>query len=134
MPSTRRKRESGYREELRDVLADMLGDRSDTRAGDVRLSGVLRAGKLVACVYVSGVGIRVPAEDASRIRGAPTGSFEPYGRPMRAWSFLEPTVAGDLVAKPPCWRRRSPGRSGTARRSSGWAHRAVADGRRAGAC
>ncbi|MDQ4131042.1 MAG: hypothetical protein M3133_08655 [Actinomycetota bacterium] len=87
----------GYREELRAVLADMLDGRPDTRPG--RMFGFpafYAAGKLVACVYGSGVGLRVPSEEAARLRGVPTPAFEPYGRRMRAWTFLEPAAAEEL--------------------------------------
>ena len=87
----------GYRDELRAVLADMLEGRPDTRPGLMfGFPAFYAAGKLVACVYATGVGLRVPPEEASRLRSASTPAFEPYGRPMRAWSFLEPEVPEDL--------------------------------------
>ena len=87
----------GYRDELREVLADMLDGRADTRPGLMfGFPAFYAAGKLVACVYGSGIGLRVPAEDASRLRGAPTRTFEPYGRAMRAWAFLEPAAPDEL--------------------------------------
>lgn len=50
----------------------------------------------MACVYRSGVGLRVAPEEAGRLRGRPTRAFEPYGRRMRSWTFLEPPAADDL--------------------------------------
>ena len=40
--------------------------------------------------------MRVSPEEASRIRGAATDTFEPYGRVMRTWASLEPAAADDL--------------------------------------
>ena len=89
-----------YREELRAVLRDMLDGRADTRAGLMfGFPAFYAGGKLVACVYGSGIGLRVPPEQASELRGAPTRAFEPHGRPMRAWAFLEPAAADDLRAE-----------------------------------
>jgi len=56
------------------------------------------AGKLVACVYGSGVGVRLAPDEASRLRGAPARTFEPYGKRMREWTFIEPPEADDLRA------------------------------------
>ena len=87
----------GYREDLRAVLSDMLDGRPDTRPGLMfGFPAFYAAGKLVACVYGSGIGLRVPPEEASRVRGSPTRAFEPYGRLMRAWTFLEPAAADEL--------------------------------------
>ena len=87
----------GYREDLRAVLAEMFDGRPDTRPGLMfGFPAFYAAGKLVACVYGPGIGVRVTPEEASRLRGAPTPAFEPYGRHMRAWAFLEPTAADDL--------------------------------------
>lgn len=96
-PCSSRSADSGYREELRLVLEDMLDDRADTRPGLMfGFPAFYAVGKLVACVYRSGIGLRVPPEQASRPRGAPTRAFEPYGRLMRAWAFLEPPASDDL--------------------------------------
>ncbi len=90
----------GYREELRAVLADMLDGRPDTQPGLMfGFPAFYAAGKLVACLYGSGVGLRVAPEEASRLRGAPARAFEPYGKVMRAWTFLEPEAPDDLRAE-----------------------------------
>ena len=91
-----------YREELRTVLAEMLGGRPDTRPGLMFGFPAFYAGdKLAACVYGTGIGLRVSPEEAARVRGEPTPAFEPYGKAMRTWSFLEPAVADDLRAEGP---------------------------------
>ena len=75
----------------------MLEGRTDTRPGLMfGFPAFYAAGKLVACVYGPGIGLRVTPDEASRIRGAPTPVFEPYGRAMRAWAFLEPATPDDL--------------------------------------
>ena len=95
--TVRKGSDPGYRDELRAVLADMLDGRPDTRPGLMfGFPAFYAAGKLVACVYGSGIGLRVPPEQATRVRGAPTRVFEPYGRVMRTWSFLEPAAPDDL--------------------------------------
>ena len=135
MPSTRRKRDSGYCEELREVLANMLGDRSDTRAGLMfGFPAFYAAGKLVACVYgaASGSACRPRTRVAPAARRAAHSSRT--GRADARVVLLEPTVAGDLRDETAVPEEAITRAKRDARRSSGWAHRAVADGRRAGAC
>src|SRR5207247_10796992 len=73
----------GYREELRVVLADMLDGRPDTRPGLMfGFPAFYAAGKLVACVYGTGLGLRLPPEEAAELRGRTSRTFEPYGRTM----------------------------------------------------
>jgi len=82
------------------VLADMLDGRADTRPGLMfGFPAFYAAGKLVACVYGTGIAVRVSPEQASELRGQPSRAFEPYGRPMRAWTFLEPAAAEELRAE-----------------------------------
>jgi hypothetical protein len=89
-----------FGEELRVVLADMLDGRADTRPGLMfGFPAFYAAGKLVACVYGTGIAVRVSPEQASELRGEPSRAFEPYGRPMRAWTFLEPAAAEELRAE-----------------------------------
>ena len=60
------------------------------------------AGKLFACVYGEGVGLKLPAERAAALIGTPgIDQFRPYGKPsMRQWIDLTRTeaeeYAGDL--------------------------------------
>ena len=122
----------GYRDDVRAVLAEMLEGRADTRPGLMfGFPAFYASGKLVACVYGTGVGLRVDPDEARRL-GAHTRSFEPYGRRMRAWVFLEPQSPGDVreaaglleaaIARArresrtgaPTASRRRRGRSGTA--------------------
>lgn len=87
----------GFREELRVVLAELLDGRPDVRPGLMfGFPAFYAAGKLVACVYGTGIGLRVPPEHATELRGEPSRAFEPYGRTMRAWTFIEPAVAEEL--------------------------------------
>lgn len=95
-----RRSDPGHREDLHAVLDEMLDGRPDTRPGKMfGFPAFYAAGKLVACLYGTGIGLRVPPEGASGLRGAPTRAFEPYGKPMRAWTFLEPEAAEDLRAE-----------------------------------
>jgi hypothetical protein len=87
----------GFRPELRVVLADVLDGRADTQPGLMfGFPAFYAAGKLVACVYGTGIAVRLSPEQASELRGEPSRAFEPYGRPMRAWTFLEPATAEEL--------------------------------------
>jgi hypothetical protein len=80
----------------------MLDGRPDTRPGLMfGFPAVYAAGKLVACVYGTGIGLRVPPEQASELRGKPTRAFEPYGRLMSSWTFLEPAGAEELWGERP---------------------------------
>ena len=79
------------------MLADMLEQRPEVRPGQMfGFPAFYAAGKLVACVYGSGVGLRLPPEVASELRGHPSRAFEPYGRRTRAWTFLEPAAPEEL--------------------------------------
>lgn len=87
----------GYREDLQTVLAEMLAGRPDTRPGLMfGFPAFYVAGKLAACVYGTGIGLRVTPERASELRDAPARAFAPYGRLMRSWVFLEPAAGDDL--------------------------------------
>ena len=79
------------------MLADMLERRPELRQGLMfGFPAFYAAARLVACVYGSGVGLRLPPEEASELRGHPSRAFEPYGRRMRAWTFLEPAAPEEL--------------------------------------
>jgi hypothetical protein len=79
------------------VLADMLEERPEVRPGQMfGFPAFYAAGKLLACVFGSGVGLRLPPEEASELRGHPSRAFEPYGRRMRAWTFLQPAAPEEV--------------------------------------
>lgn len=79
------------------MLVEMFDGRPDLRSGLMfGFPAFYAAGKLVVCVYGTGIGVRVPPEHATELRGKPSCTFEPYGRRMRAWTFLAPTVAEEL--------------------------------------
>ena len=59
------------------MLADMLDGRADTRPGLMfGFPAFYAAGKLVACVYGTGIAVRVSPEQASELRGQPSRAFE----------------------------------------------------------
>lgn len=60
-------------------------------------------GKLFACVYESGVGIKVPEKTAKNLAGMPGFSFfQPLGRAkMKAWIFLERSDPEDYAKELP---------------------------------
>jgi hypothetical protein len=89
----------GYREELRAVLADMLEGRPDATGAHVRLPGLLYRGQACGLRNGTGLGLRLPREQATELRGRPSRAFEPYGRTMRAWTFLEPAAPEELRAE-----------------------------------
>jgi hypothetical protein len=53
--------------------------------------------KLFACIYESGVGIKVPPKNAEDLAGRPGFAyFQPLGRAkMKSWVFLERSDPGD---------------------------------------
>ncbi|HSH21662.1 MAG TPA: hypothetical protein VK992_03465 [Candidatus Caenarcaniphilales bacterium] len=89
----------GHREDLRVVLAEMLDDKPVIAGKMFGFPAFYAAGKLVACVYGTGVGLRLPPQEASRLGPAPAREFEPYGRRMRGWTFIEPVDADELRAE-----------------------------------
>lgn len=58
------------------------------------------AGKLSACAYGDGVGIKLPADTVGELLGTPGFSaFTPYGRaPMREWIHIRITTAAEIHA------------------------------------
>ena len=59
--------------------------------------------KLFACIYESGVGIKVPQKNAEDLAGRPGFTyFQPLGRAkMKAWIFLERSDPGDYLNEIP---------------------------------
>ena len=105
----------------------MLDGRPDTRPGLMfGFPAFYAAGKLVACVYSTGLGLRLPPEEAAELRGRTSRTFEPYGRTMRAWTFLEPVAPEELRVEQRSSTRRSTGPSKTAERSEPEPERGVA--------
>ena len=59
--------------------------------------------KLFACIYESGVGIKVPQQDAEDLTGRPGFTyFQPLGRAkMKSWVFLHRSDPGDYANELP---------------------------------
>jgi hypothetical protein len=59
--------------------------------------------KLFACIYETGVGIKVPEKKAETLAGMPGFTFfQPLGRAkMKAWIFLERGEPGDYAKEMP---------------------------------
>lgn len=58
------------------------------------------AGKLSACAYGDGVGLKLPADTVEELLGTPGFSdFAPYGKaPMREWIHIRVTTAAETHA------------------------------------
>lgn len=81
----------GYRADVLEVLARLLAERPEVTQGKMfGFPAFYTAGKLFACVYGEGVGLKLPEEvirtldDKSHIT-----PFRPYGKPrMKEWILL----------------------------------------------
>jgi len=98
-PSAGRKYRPEITAAVRDLVADVPGLTEGKMFG---LPAFFVAGKLFACVYGEGVGLKLPAERVATLLGTPgVDQFRPYGKPsMRQWIHVTRTApeqyAGDL--------------------------------------
>jgi len=81
----------GYRTDVLEVLAKLLSDRTDVRPGKMfGFPAFFTCGKLFACVYGEGVGLKLPEDTVRRLVGKPgIIPFQPYGKPkVREWIHI----------------------------------------------
>ena len=90
-----------YRPEVTAVVRDLVADVPTLTEGKMfGLPAFFVAGKLFACVYGDGVGLKLPSEWVSALLGTPgVEEFRPYGKPsMRQWIQLNRDVADEYAA------------------------------------
>jgi hypothetical protein len=86
-----------FREDVRDVLSEILGGEPDVEARKMFGFPAFFAGrKMAACLYEGGVGLRLTPEAAEQVAGESLPAFTPMGKPMRGWVMLERDRAEDL--------------------------------------
>lgn len=88
---TRRKTSPGYRQDVLEALVRLFADRPEVTRGKMfGFPAFYTAGKLFACVYGDGVGLKLPQDTARRLEGKPgITPFQPYGKPkMREWTLI----------------------------------------------
>ena len=81
----------GYRAEVLEVLTSLLANRPEVTHGKMfGFPGFYTAGKLFACVYGDGVGLKLPLDTVHQLEGKPgITPFQPYGKPkMREWIHI----------------------------------------------
>ncbi len=81
----------GYRADVLEVLARLLADRPEITQGKMfGFPAFYTAGKLFACVYGDGVGLKLPQEMVRGLEGRPgITPFHPYRKPkMREWILV----------------------------------------------
>lgn len=81
----------GYRAEVLEVLTSILANRPEiTRGKMFGFPAFYTAGKLFACVYGDGVGLKLPQDTVRQLEGKPgITPFQPYGKPkMREWIHI----------------------------------------------
>ncbi len=81
----------GYRADVLEVLARLLAERPEVTQGKMfGFPAFYTAGKLFACVYGDGVGLKLPQEMVRGLEGRPgITPFQPYGKPkMREWILV----------------------------------------------
>jgi hypothetical protein len=85
-------RKYGYREEVLNILLKMLEPFEDvTRDNMFGFPSFRASGRIFACVYESGISLKMPVDAADKIVNAPGISpFIPFGRArMRQWIHIE---------------------------------------------
>ena len=91
---------SRYRSDVVAVLRDLLADQPGIVEGPMfGLPAFFVAGKLFACAYGDGVGVKLPPERVAALLERPEVTpFRPYGKPaMRAWVQLSRASADDYA-------------------------------------
>ncbi len=81
----------GYRSDVLEILSRVLSKRSDVVPGWMfGFPAFYTAGKLFACVYGDGVGLKLPQDKVLQLEGkAGFTPFQPYGKPkMREWIHI----------------------------------------------
>jgi hypothetical protein len=94
--------ERRWNEEVARALVEVAGDLPDTRMGKMfGYPAVYAGGKLCACAYGDGVGLKLPAQVvAVLVDDEGFEPFRPYGRGgMREWVFLKATDGGAVHAR-----------------------------------
>jgi len=89
----------GYRTDVGEVLSHLLLSRPDVVPGKMfGFPAFYTAGKLFACVYGDGVGLKLPQDTARRLEGKPgITPFQPYGKPtMREWIHIRRDPASNF--------------------------------------
>lgn len=87
-------RETRWNEEVADALVEVAEELPDIRVGKMFGYPALYAGgKLCACAYGDGVGLKLPGEVvAAAVEEEGFEPFQPYGKArMREWVFLKAT-------------------------------------------
>jgi hypothetical protein len=82
---------NAQRAAIRDVLGGLLAGRAGIRRGQMFGNpAFFTGGKLFACVYDGGVGLKLPVAMAQGLIGAPgIAAFEPYGKAtMKSWVHI----------------------------------------------
>jgi len=98
------KRTPGHRPAVARVLTSLFESNEHVREGSMFGHPAFYAnGKLFACVYGLGVGLKLPAD---RVAGLPSQRhvypFQPYGRPqMREWVMINRPRAADYEKDSP---------------------------------
>ena len=89
----------GYRTDVGEVLSRLLLSRPDVVPGKMfGFPAFYTAGKLFACVYGDGVGLKLPQDTVRQLEGKPgITPFQPYGKPkMRGWIHIRRHPASTL--------------------------------------
>ena len=96
-----RRSSPGFRADVVDMLARLLAQRPEVRPGKMfGFPAFYTGGKLFACVYGDGVGLKLPEVKVRKLDGKPgIGPFRPYGMArMREWVQITRNRAGDHAA------------------------------------
>jgi len=90
----------GYRSDVLEILSRVLSQRPDVVPGMMfGFPAFYTAGKLFACVYGEGVGLKLPQDRVRQLEGKPgITPFQPYGKSrMREWIHIRRDPASTLA-------------------------------------
>jgi hypothetical protein len=110
-----------YRADVLEVLTRLLAMRPDVTPGKMfGFPAFYTKGKLFACVFGKGVGLKLPQETIRQLEGKPgIGPFQPYGKPkMKEWILIHHSRPASYANDAPLFTTSIAFVAQTARRSN----------------
>ncbi len=94
----------GYRDDVLDVLDEMLSDRGDVRRGKMfGLPGYFTGKKMFVCCIDQGIGLKLPVKRVAELQAADDAMrpHAPGGRVMKEWVYIARDDPNELRSDQP---------------------------------